>query len=82
MIEAIHDVLKNEPTEGVLPCGRSGVNAAWLRLTVLTHNVMTALKRMALPEEYSASFIMPPRRLRIAGTRWRDWVHLMPLPAG
>jgi len=97
-IEAIHDVLKNELAAGVLPCGRFGANAAWLRLAVLTHNVMTALKRLALPEEYLSA---RPKRLRflifntvgrivhharrvicrIAGTGWRDWVQLMPLPA-
>jgi hypothetical protein len=60
-IEAIHDVLKNELAAGVLPCGRFGANAAWLRLAVLTHNVMTALKRMALPEEYLSA---RPKRLR------------------
>jgi hypothetical protein len=98
-IEAIHDVLKNELAAGVLPCGRFGANAAWLRLAVLTHNVLTALKRMALPAEYLAA---RPKRLRflifntagrivhharrvicrIAGTGWRDWLPLMPLPAG
>jgi len=36
-IEAIHDVLKNELAAGVLPCGRLGANAAWLRLAVLTY---------------------------------------------
>jgi hypothetical protein len=97
-IEAIHDVLKNELAAGVLPCGRFGANAAWLRLAVLTHNVLTALKRMALPEEYLSA---RPKRLRflifntvgriihharrvlcrIAGTGWRDWMQLMPLPA-
>jgi len=60
-IEAIHDVLKNELGAGVIPCGRFGANAAWLRLAVLTHNVMTALKRMALPEEYLSA---RPKRLR------------------
>jgi hypothetical protein len=60
-IEAIHDVLKNELAAGVLPCGRFGANAAWLRLAVLTHNLITALKRMALPEEYLTA---RPKRLR------------------
>jgi hypothetical protein len=60
-IEAIHDVLKNELAAGVLPCARFGANAAWLRLAVLTHNVLTALKRMALPEEYLSA---RPKRLR------------------
>ena len=48
----VHDVLKNELAAGVLPCGRFGANAAWLRLAVITHNVLTALKRLALPAEY------------------------------
>ncbi len=60
-IEAVHDVLKNELAAGVLPCGRFGANAAWLRLAVLTHNVMTALKRLALPPELLAA---RPKRLR------------------
>lgn len=47
----MHDVLKNELSAGVLPCGRFGANAAWLRLAILTHNVLTALKRLALPVE-------------------------------
>lgn len=98
-IEAIHDVLKNELAAGVLPCARFGANAAWLRFSVLTHNLMTALKRMALPEDLLTA---RPKRLRflifntagrilqharrtfcrIAGSGWRDWLRLMPLPAG
>src|SRR5271165_7568189 len=60
-IEMVHDVIKNELAAGVLPCGRFGSNAAWLRLAVLTHNVLTALKRLALPAE-----LLParPKRLR------------------
>jgi len=60
-IKAIHDILKNELAAGVLPCGRWGANAAWPRMSILTHNVMTALKRMALPEEYATA---RPKRLR------------------
>jgi hypothetical protein len=60
-IEAIHDVLKNELAAGVLPCARFGANAAWLRLAVLTHNLITALKRMALPEDLLTA---RPKRLR------------------
>jgi len=60
-IEAIHDVLKNELAAGVLPCARFGANAAWLRMAVLTHNLITALKRMALPEQYLSA---RPKRLR------------------
>ena len=50
-IEAVHDVIKNELAGGVMPFGRYGANAAWLRLAVLTYNVLTALKRLALPSE-------------------------------
>lgn len=60
-MEAGHDVLKNELAAGVMPCGRFGANAAWLRLAVLTHNVLTALKRLALPPELLAA---RPKRLR------------------
>lgn len=60
-IEGVHDVLKNELAAGVLPCGRFGANAAWLRLAIITHNVLTALKRLALPPELLAA---RPKRLR------------------
>lgn len=60
-IEAVHDVLKNELAAGVLPCGRFGANAAWLRLAVLTYNTLTALKRLALPAELLQA---RPKRLR------------------
>ena len=60
-IELVHDILKNDLAAGVLPCGRFGANAAWLRLAVLAHNVLTALKRLALPPELLAA---RPKRLR------------------
>ncbi len=60
-IEAVHDVLKNELAAGVMPCGRFGANAAWLRIAALTHNVLVALKRLALPPELLAA---RPKRLR------------------
>jgi hypothetical protein len=60
-IEALHDVLKNELAAGVMPCGRLGANAAWLRLAVMTHNLLTALKRLALPEKWLTA---RPKRLR------------------
>ena len=60
-VEATHDVLKNELTAGVLPCGRWGANAAWFRLAVLTYNLLTALKRLALPPELLTA---RPKRLR------------------
>jgi hypothetical protein len=60
-IEALHDVLKNELAAGVMPCGRFGANAAWLRLNAITHNVLTAMKRLALPPELLRA---RPKRLR------------------
>jgi DDE family transposase len=60
-IEAAHDVIKNELAGGVMPCGRFGANAAWLRLAVLTYNLLTALKRLALPPELLTA---RPKRLR------------------
>lgn len=35
-----------------MPCGRFGANAAWLRLALLAHNVLTGLKRIALRPEW------------------------------
>jgi hypothetical protein len=60
-IEAVHDVIKNELGAGVMPCGRFGANAAWLRLAVISHNILTALKRLALPPELLTA---RPKRLR------------------
>lgn len=60
-VEALHHVLKNELAAGVMPCKRFGANAAWLRLAVLTHNVLTGLKRVALKPEYLRA---RPKRLR------------------
>ncbi|HSP69526.1 MAG TPA: IS1380 family transposase [Bryobacteraceae bacterium] len=60
-IEAVHDVLKNELGAGVLPSKRFGADAAWLRLAVITHNVLSGLKRLALPAELLQA---RPKRLR------------------
>ncbi|MBC8166770.1 MAG: IS1380 family transposase [Bryobacteraceae bacterium] len=60
-IEAVHDVLKNELGAGVLPSKRFGADAAWLRLAIITHNVLSGLKRLALPPELLKA---RPKRLR------------------
>jgi hypothetical protein len=60
-IEGVHDVLKNELAAGVMPSKYFGTNAAWLRLAAIAHNVMTALKRLALPAEMLTA---RPKRLR------------------
>jgi len=59
--ERINDILKDDLGAGVMPCSRFGANAAWLRLAILTHNVLTALKRLALPPKLWAA---RPKRLR------------------
>ena len=61
-IEAVHNVLKkNEPAGGVMPSKYFGANAAWLRLAAIAHNVLTALKHIALPAELLRA---RPKRLR------------------
>lgn len=60
-VELVHDVVKNELGGGVLPSKYFGANAAWLRLAVISHNVLTALKRLALPAELLTA---RPKRLR------------------
>jgi hypothetical protein len=60
-VEPAHDVLKNELGGGVLPSYRFGANAAWWQLAVLTHNLLSALKRLALPDAWAP---LRPRRLR------------------
>ena len=44
-----------------MPCARFGANAAWLRLALITHNVLTALKRLGLSEPWLRA---RPKRLR------------------
>lgn len=60
-IEHVHRVMKDELGAGVMPSGRFGVNAAWFRINALTFNVLTVLKRRALPERYRMA---RPKRLR------------------
>jgi hypothetical protein len=60
-IEAAHDVLKNELAAGVMPCSRFGANAAWLRMAVITYNLLSALKRLALPADLLTA---RPKRMR------------------
>jgi hypothetical protein len=60
-IELVHDITKNELGAAVPPCGRFGANAAWYRLSLLTSNVLSALKSLALPPALSTA---RPKRLR------------------
>ena len=61
-MELVHDVVKNELGGGVLPSKYFGANAAWSRLVgMISHNVLVALKRLALPVEL---WTARPKRLR------------------
>ncbi len=60
-VEHAHHVLKNELAAAALPSGKFGANAAWCRLNVLTYNLLSALKRLALPGDLSQA---RPKRLR------------------
>lgn len=78
-IELVHDITKNELGAAVPPCGRFGANAAWYRLSLLTYNVLSALKSLALPPGLSAArpkrlrftvFTLPGRLVTHAGQLW------------
>jgi hypothetical protein len=60
-IEHAHDVLTNELAGAALPSQKFGANAAWLRMNVLLYNLLSAYKRVGLPEEFHAA---RPKRLR------------------
>ena len=60
-IEHAHDVMKNELGAGTMPSKLFGANAAWYRICGLTFNVLTFLKRRALPERLRRA---RPARLR------------------
>jgi hypothetical protein len=50
-IELTHKILKEDLAAGVMPCSRFQANAAWFRLNVLTYNLISAMKQLALPAE-------------------------------
>lgn len=60
-VEHSHHVLTNELAAEALPSRRFGANAAWFRLNVLLYNLLSAFKRVALPEELRDA---RPKRLR------------------
>jgi hypothetical protein len=60
-VEHAHHVLTNELAAEALPSQKFGANAAWFRLNVLLYNLLSAFKRIALPEELHNA---RPKRLR------------------
>lgn len=60
-IEHAHDVLLNELAGWCLPSQKFGANAAWLRINVLLYSLLSAFKRVSLPEEMH---YVRPKRLR------------------
>ena len=62
-IEHVHDVVKNELAGGTFPSGRFGANAAWFRFALLTYNVLSAMKQLALPPSMESA---RPKRMRFA----------------
>lgn len=48
-IEKVHDAMKNDLSGGVMPCGKFYANAAWWRLNCITYNIVSIMKRKALP---------------------------------
>src|SRR6516164_561089 len=51
----------NELAGAALPSQKFGANAAWLRLNVILYNLLSAYKRVGLPEEFHTA---RPKRLR------------------
>lgn len=62
-IEQVNRTLKDELGAGVYPSGKFGANAAWLRLQVLTLNLLECLKAVGLDAQYRTA---RPKRLRFA----------------
>ncbi len=62
-VEHTHHILKDELAAGVYPSGKFGADAAWLRIQVLTANLLTLMKAVALDSEYRKA---RPKRLRFA----------------
>jgi hypothetical protein len=68
-IEHVHRVVKDELGAGVMPSGRFGVSAAWFRINALPFNVLTVLKRRALPERLRFEVFTTPGKLAVHQSR-------------
>jgi hypothetical protein len=50
-VEHTHDEVKNELGGGHVPSQRFGVNSAWFKISLLTYNIMSAIKGLCLAGE-------------------------------
>jgi hypothetical protein len=54
-IEHVHDEVKNALGGGRMPSNRFGANAAWFRLSLMTYNLVSAIRSLCLePQERTA----------------------------
>lgn len=60
-IEHVHHVVVNEFAGGAIPSKKFGAKAAWFRANTILYNLISAPKRLTLPEEYRTA---RPKRLR------------------
>lgn len=60
-IEHFHHVAQSELGMGIMPCGRFGADAAWVRLNVLAYNLLAFLRTTVLPKPLRKA---RPKRLR------------------
>lgn len=72
--EEVHSVMKRDLAGGQLPSGLFGANAAWWALTILTHNLNTAMKRLVLGKDWAAKR-MKALRFRLIGLPGRVVSH-------
>jgi hypothetical protein len=69
-VEKAFDVLKNDLAGGVMPCGRFYANAAWWRLNCIAYNVISVMKRKALPRDW-CTYRMKALRFLLIGVAGR-----------
>jgi len=69
-IERVFDVLKNDLAGGAMPCGRFFANAAWWRLNCIAYNILSVMKRKALPMDW-ATYRMKALRFFLIGVAGR-----------
>jgi len=80
--EEVHSVMKSDLARGQLPpdqvrgqaSGLFGANAAWWTLTILAHNLNTAMKRLVLGRDW-ATKRMKALRFRLIGLPGRVVSH-------